>query len=31
MELAKLQSEAGTNLEVVLEGGEVAEVVHKAA
>jgi len=29
--LAKLQSEAGTNLETVLEGGDVSAAVRKAA
>jgi hypothetical protein len=30
-ELAKLQTGAGTNLEAVLEGGDVARVVRRAA
>ena len=30
-QLAKLQQDAGTHLEAVMEGGEVAPVVHRAA
>ncbi len=30
-DLAKLQKEAGTSVEMVIEGGDIADVIHKAA